>query len=88
MTKKVVGIVETLRHECSLLPRQGQCGCGRSNSCDLVKHVHRLARFGVLLEYSPNSCFMVHHNSESSLEVEVKSNQHVDQSFSLEGIVF
>ena len=48
----------------------------------------KLARLSVRLEDSLNGGFMVHHNSESSLEVEVKSNQHVDQSFSLEGIVF
>ena len=46
---------------------------------DIVKDVHRLARFGVRLEYSPDGGFMVHHNSESSLVVEVKSKQHLDQ---------
>ena len=46
---------------------------------DLVKYVHRLARLGVRLEDSPNGGFMVHHNSESSLVVEVKSKQHLDQ---------
>ena len=30
---------------------------------DLVKNVHRLARMGVRLEDSPNSGFMVYHNS-------------------------
>ena len=40
---------------------------------DLVKDVHRLARLGVRLEDSPNGSFMVHHNSESSLVVEVNS---------------
>ena len=39
----------------------------------VVKDVHRLDRVGVRLEYSPNGDFMVHHNSESSLVVEVKS---------------
>ena len=33
---------------------------------DLVKDVHRLARFGLRFEYSPNGGFMVYHNSESS----------------------
>ena len=37
----------------------------------LVKDVHRLDRLGVRLEDSPNGDFMVHHNSESSLMVEV-----------------
>ena len=46
---------------------------------NLVKDVHRLARLGVRLEDSPNGGFMVHHNSESSLVVEVKSKQHLDQ---------
>ena len=46
---------------------------------DLVKDVHRLARLGVRLKDSPNGGFMVHHNSESSLVVEVKSKQHLDQ---------
>ncbi|XP_069146010.1 uncharacterized protein [Solanum lycopersicum] len=38
---------------------------------DLVKDVHRLARLGVILEDSSNVGFLVHHNSESSLVVEV-----------------
>ena len=33
---------------------------------DLVKDVHRLARFGLRFEYSPNGGFMVYHNFESS----------------------
>ena len=45
----------------------------------LVRYVHRLARLGVRLEDSTNGCFMVHHNSESSLVVEVNSKQHLDQ---------
>ena len=45
---------------------------------DLVKDFHRLARLGVRLEDSSNGGFMVHHNSESSLVVEVKSKQHID----------
>ena len=45
---------------------------------DLVKDVHRLAKLGVRLEYSPNGAFMVHNNSASSLVLEVKSNQHLD----------
>ena len=32
------------------------------------------------MEDSPNGCFMIHHNSESSLMVEVKSKQHLDLS--------
>ena len=44
----------------------------------LVKDVHGLAQFGVRLEDSPNGCFMVHHNSELSLVVEVKSKEHLD----------
>ncbi|TMX00361.1 hypothetical protein EJD97_000964 [Solanum chilense] len=46
----------------------------------LVKDVNRLARLGVRLEDSPNGGFMVHHNSESSLVVEVKSKQHLHKS--------
>ena len=45
---------------------------------ELVKDVHRFARLGVRLEDSPNGGFMVHHNSDSSLVVEVKSKQHLD----------
>ena len=45
---------------------------------DLVKDVHRLACLGVRLKYSPNSGFMVHNNSESSLMVVVKSKKHLD----------
>ena len=44
---------------------------------DLVKEDYRLARLVVILEYSPNGSFMVHHNYESSLVVEVKSKQHL-----------
>ena len=47
---------------------------------DLVKDVKRFSRMGVQLEDSPNCGFMVHHNSESSLVVEVKSNKHLDKS--------
>ena len=39
----------------------------------LVKDAHMLAQLGVRFEDSPNGGFMVHHNSESSLVVEVKS---------------
>ena len=46
----------------------------------LVKDVHRLDRLGVRLEDSPNGGFMVHHNSKSSLVVEVNSKQHLDQN--------
>ena len=44
----------------------------------LVKYVHRLDSVGVRLEDSPNGGFMVHHNSDSLLVVEVKSKQHFD----------
>ena len=47
---------------------------------DLVKDVHRLACLGVQLEDSPNGGFVVHHNSESSLVVELKSKQHLHPS--------
>ena len=45
---------------------------------ELLKDVHRLARLGVMLEDSPIGYFMVHHNSKSSLVVQVKSKQHLD----------
>ena len=48
---------------------------------DLLKEVHRFARLGVRMEGSPNGGALVHHNSESSLGVEVKSKQHLDLSF-------
>ena len=35
---------------------------------------------GVRLKYSSNGGFMVHHNSELSLVVEVKSKQYLDKS--------
>ena len=44
---------------------------------DLFKDVHKLARLGVRLEDSPNGCFIVQSNSESSFLVEVNSNQHL-----------
>ena len=47
---------------------------------DLLKYVHRLDRFAVRLEDYMKRCFMVHHNSESSFVVEVKSKQHLDKS--------
>ena len=46
---------------------------------ELAREVHRLARLGVRLECSPNGGAIVHHNSKSSLMVEVKSKQHLDQ---------
>ena len=46
---------------------------------DLVKEVHRFSRLGVRFEGSLNGVVVVHHNSESSLVVEVKSKQHLDQ---------
>ena len=47
---------------------------------DLVKDVHWLACLVVQLEDSPDGGFMVHHNFESSLVVEMKSKQHLDPS--------
>ncbi|XP_069147980.1 uncharacterized protein [Solanum lycopersicum] len=46
---------------------------------NLVKKVHRLARLGIQIEDSPIGGIVVHHNSESSLVVKVKSKQHLDQ---------
>ena len=46
---------------------------------DIVRDVHRLARLGVRFKDVPNSGFMVHHHSKSSLLVEVKSKQQLDQ---------
>ena len=40
---------------------------------ELVKDIHSFDRLGVRLEDSPNGGFMVDHNSDSSLVVEVKS---------------
>ena len=40
---------------------------------DLVKDVHRLSCSGVRYKDSPNGAFMVHHNFELSLVLEVKS---------------
>ena len=44
----------------------------------LVKYVHRLAHLGIRLDYFPNHGFIVHHNSESSMVVEMKSKTHLD----------
>ena len=46
---------------------------------EIVKDVHRLDKLGVRLEDFPKGGFMVHHNSERSLAVEVKSKQHLDE---------
>lgn len=40
-----------------------------------MKDVYGLSQLGVLLE---DSCYMLHHKSESSLVVELKSKQHLD----------
>ena len=45
-----------------------------------MKNTYRLARIGVRLTYSPNGGLIVHHNSDSSLVVEVKSKKHFDQT--------
>ncbi|KAH0776336.1 hypothetical protein KY290_007747 [Solanum tuberosum] len=45
---------------------------------ELVRDVHRLARLGVQLVDSTKGGFMVHHSSESSFVVDVKSKQHLD----------
>ena len=45
---------------------------------DLVKYVHRFARLVVRLEDSTNGGFMVHHDSELCLVIEVNSKQHLD----------
>ena len=39
-----------------------------------------MAQFGVILEYSQNGGFMVHHNSDSSMVVKVKYKKHLGQS--------
>ena len=44
----------------------------------LVKDVHWLACLGVQIDDFPNSGMVIHHNSESSLVVEVKFKQHQD----------
>ena len=44
---------------------------------ELVKIVHRLAQLGARIEEFSKGCFMVRHNSESSLVVDVKSKQHL-----------
>ena len=46
----------------------------------LVKDFLRLARLGVRFEDSPNGVFMINHNPESSLIVEVKSKKYLDKS--------
>ena len=45
---------------------------------DLVRDVHRFARLGVRLEDFSNGVVIVHHNSESSLVVKVKSKQYLN----------
>ena len=46
---------------------------------DLAKEVHRFAKLVVRLDGSPNGGAIVHHNSYSSLKVEVMSKQHLYQ---------
>ena len=45
---------------------------------DLEREVYRLYIFGMRLEISPDGGTIVHHNSELSLVVKVKSKQHLD----------
>ena len=45
-----------------------------------MKGVHTLGRLGIRSKDSSNGGFMDHHNSESSLLVEVKSMKHLDLS--------
>ena len=44
-----------------------------------MKDVHRFSRLGIRLKDSNNGSFVIHNNFESSLVVEVKSKQHLDQ---------
>ena len=44
---------------------------------ELVKYLHRFVRLGVRLEDSAKGDFMVHHNSESFVVVEMKSKKHL-----------
>ena len=46
-----------------------------------MKDVHRLEHFGVRLEDFSNGGFIVHHNSESPLIVEGKSEKNIHQPF-------
>ena len=62
---------------------------------NLVKDVHRLVGLVVRINDSPNGGMVVHHNSELSLVVEVKSKQHkesilgkMNESFSQGGMMF
>lgn len=45
-----------------------------------MKSINKLPRLGLRSIDSPNGGFMVHHNSESSLVVEVKPKKHLHQS--------
>ena len=45
----------------------------------LVRDVHRLTAFWVRLEDSSNGRVIFHHNSDSSLVIEVMSKQHHDE---------
>ena len=42
--------------------------------------MHRLARLEMRLDSAPDAGVVLHHNSKSSLVVEVKSKQHLDLS--------
>ena len=44
---------------------------------DLAREVHRLARFAVRLKSSLDGDAIVHHNTDSSLVVEVNSKKHL-----------
>ena len=78
----MVGIVEILRHEFLYHPGKDNVvvyALSRMTMCspshieerekNLVKDVHRTARLGVRLKYSPNGGFVVYNNSESVLLV-------------------
>ena len=46
-----------------------------------MKDVHWLYNLGIRLKDSPSGSFMVHHNNELSLFVDVNSKQHLNSSF-------
>lgn len=87
-------IVRTLKglwYESPLPPQQNKCGYGYSKSNingkyshvphvnkEFVKEVQKFTRLGVQLEDSPKESSILHHNSDSSLDVDMKSNKHFD----------